>query len=140
MSNKCHYDSKVLNIILTLSLTELLCKSMNWFLYDRDLRYERVRVNENKITCDFLKVTKTVFLYKWIKTRLKPFDKNPYFSRVRSFPLLCVNHFGKTLHQRSLIGFKLCLCKLSSKPKTIYQQLLTAGNKGRVTKWYIVPS
>ena len=33
----------------------LLCKSMNWFLYDRDLRHEGVKVNELVLWEKFLK-------------------------------------------------------------------------------------
>ena len=36
--------------------SDLLCKSMKWFLYDRNLRHERVSIN----------IEVVLFIYKWI--------------------------------------------------------------------------
>ena len=41
-------NSKSVNSFMTeVAIIYLLCKSMDWFLYDRDLRHERVKMKQS---------------------------------------------------------------------------------------------
>ena len=73
---KNHYK-KNLSFSLTLSWRrslsyrnqsiDLLCKSMGWFLYDRDICHERVITKERDIFTTLLSTYGETFLWKWLK-------------------------------------------------------------------------
>ena len=62
---------------------DFLCKLIDWFLYDKDLRHERVRTSENLWLFDVFREYKNETL-NWIDFKGTIFKVWPFFNKIRT--------------------------------------------------------
>ena len=78
--------------------TDLLCKSMDWFLYDRDLRRERANVLSSFHYVNWDKFSTTYFLPELFSSAISPLIVLPFCTKIkktkRSWKHLLCTYWG----------------------------------------------